>query len=217
MNNPAFLREKNDYSRIQKRKGSYLPHWNVEGAIYHVSFRLIDSLPRAVLDDLKAERAKILEVIDRSADPLTKTEKERVLYLFSEKVDIHLDRGHGRCWLRAPEIADLVSNALKFFDGDRYRLYAWCVMPNHVHAVVKPEGNHKLPEILQSWKGYTAREINRLLGRTGKFWQQEYFDRIVRNEMDLVRHCDYVFENPDKAGLANWTWCWKTSAESACD
>ena len=129
--------------------------------------------------------------------------------MLSEKVDCYLDAGYGSCWLWNDKIAEVVASALGFFDDKRYKLYAWCVMPNHVHSVVQPGNGQELSKILQSWKGYTSREANKILERSGQFWQTEYFDRIMRDDEELVRSINYVFENPDKGGLRNWKWRWK--------
>ncbi|MCX6646059.1 MAG: transposase, partial [bacterium] len=103
-------------------------------------------------------------------------------------------------------IAVVIANALKFFDGDRYHLFAWCVMPNHVHAILKPLGINKLPEILYSWKSFTSKEANKILGRSGQFWQTEYFDRLIRDPDEFEYSVPYVLNNPKQAGLLNWKW-----------
>lgn len=121
----------------------------------------------------------------------------------------HLDAGHGACWLRTPRIAQHVAKALKHFDGERYRLLAWCVMPNHVHVVVQPVEGHELSTIIHSWKSYTANQANRLLDRQGEFWQAEYYDRLIRDEEELLRVIEYVWNNPEKAGFEGWKWKWR--------
>jgi hypothetical protein len=90
----------------------------------------------------------------------------------------------------------------------RYRLHAWCIMPNHVHVVVEPFAGHELPEILHSWKSFTAKTANRLLGRTGGFWQDEYYDHLIRDTEEYFHAIGYVLENPARAGLRDWPWVW---------
>jgi len=90
-----------------------------------------------------------------------------------------------------------------------YRLSAYVVMSNHVHILIWPKA--LLPRITKSIKGYTARECNRLLGRTGEsFWQEESFDHSVRNEDRFYRIKRYIERNPVKAGLVedpeDWPW-----------
>jgi len=126
-------------------------------------------------------------------------------------VDAFLDSGQGDCFLQCPEIADPVAKALCHFDGDRYVLRAWVVMPNHVHVVVWPKPPHSLTEILHSWKSYTASQANKLLGRVGQsFWQTESYDHLIRDDADLVRCCEYTTRNPAKARLCerpeDWRW-----------
>ena len=91
------------------------------------------------------------------------------------RLDRYEDAGHGECWLRRDEIAALVENALLHFDGQRYRLLAWSVMPNHVHVLCECLEGHPLSVIIHSWKFFTSKEANRLLGRSGTFWMEDYF------------------------------------------
>jgi hypothetical protein len=79
-------------------------------------------------------------------------------------------------------------------------------MPNHVHAVLRPHEGQKLEKILHSWKSFTAKKANELLGRTGGFWQEEYYDHVVRDGEDFRNQIRYVLENP-RIGktTADWT------------
>ncbi len=126
--------------------------------------------------------------------------------VFSHRMDAMLDAGAGSCVMRDPRIADLVEGALRFFDGDRYILHAWAVMPNHAHVVFTPLRDHALDEVLKSWKGFTSRETNRLLNREGMLWQKESHDHLVRNQEDFDHHLEYTLKNPAAAGLTNWRW-----------
>lgn len=127
-----------------------------------------------------------------------------------QRIEEYLDAGHGGCWLRWPEIAALVEGALLHFDPERYRLLAWCVMPNHVHALIEPQASWPLDGILHSWKSFTGSKANALLERRGEFWQREYLDRYVRNAEHYEKVLSYIEENPVKAGLAKikteWPW-----------
>lgn len=197
---------------VTVRQGAYLPHWTLAGATYVVCFRLADSLPQPVLAAWQRERGALLAEA-RLGGELTRVQEDRVRELFSERVEQFLDAGQGGCELRRPEIAGLVAETLRHFDGVRHRLAAWCVMPNHVHAVVEPLGEQTLSKILKSWKGFSGKEANRLLGRAGDFWQPESYDHLIRDETDFVHAVRYVSENPVKAGLADWPWVW-VSAEA---
>lgn len=191
---------------ILKRKGSHLPHWTQRGATYAITFRLADSLPVHLHQEWKTDidKARLLKRPGKKLPiPLEHKEFQK---LFSKKFEAALDAGHGECWLRREEIAEVVANALKHFDGERYRLLAWCVMPNHVHAVLQPMADHPLSEILHSWKSFTARKANEILQREGPFWQGESYDHLVRDETDLENQVEYVMRNPEVAGLENWRW-----------
>jgi REP element-mobilizing transposase RayT len=168
--------------------------------------RLCDSLPERVAEAWKFEREDIIKTARQMGRPLTHREEERLGELFSERVEKFLDEGRGACWLRRKEVAAVVAGALKHFEGQRYRLVAWCVMPNHVHAVVQPLFGAGLPDILHSWKSFSAKEANRLIGRRGAFWQPEYYDHLIRDEKDFARQVEYVLANPLRAGLKDWEW-----------
>jgi REP element-mobilizing transposase RayT len=127
--------------------------------------------------------------------------------LFSARIDSLLDAGSGSCFLGAPQVASMVESALKYFHGQRYELVAWCVMPNHVHVVVRPLGDHRLTEILQSWKSFTAKQANKVLRRQGSFWQPEYYDHLIRDEEDFNHAVNYVLQNPARATLNAWPYC----------
>ena len=205
----------------------YLPHVKREGASYFVTFRLADSLPKAVLLKHQAERAERLQRFYAQQDAAKKTgvktanpeTLESIERDYFRKLEAYLDKGRGECCLKRPDIAELVAGALRFFAGERYRLDAWVVMPNHVHAVLWPMPNFTLSGIVQSWKRHTAREANKLLNRTGEtFWQPEPFDHWIRNEAEHARCCRYVVNNPVKAGLCaapeDWQWssAWRGEA-----
>lgn len=190
---------------VNIRSGANLPHWTQEGATYAVTFRLADSLPAEVLRQWQDDRDYLLEREKQGA--LTPAKRAELQKLFSEKIDAALDAGHGECVLARPEIAQLVRDALRHFDGQRYDLLAWCVMPNHVHVVFSPRAGNDLAEILHSWKSYTANAINRILQRAGALWQAESFDHLVRDEADFASQVGYALRNPEKAGLQDWKWC----------
>lgn len=133
-------------------------------------------------------------------------------------LEAFLDTGCGECHLRDPRVATLVEGALLFFDGARYALHAWVVMPNHVHVLFTPANGWSLSDVVGSWKSFTSKEANKFLGRAGRFWQPDYFDRYVRNEQHFLRVVEYIEFNPVKAGLCEWPTDWSLgSARLACD
>jgi REP element-mobilizing transposase RayT len=172
--------------QIRRRR---LPHWTADEGTYFVTFRLADALS----DDLAMRIAR----------------RKR----HSALTQRFLDGGHGRCWLRDHRIAHLVDRAIRHFDGERYLLHAWTIMPNHVHAALRLCGGWTLKDVTQSWKGFSARQANVLLGRSGRFWQEESHDALLHDQHDLDRVIAYVVANPVKAGLADWPWTTVLSTE----
>jgi len=188
------------------RTRGYLPHWERRGAIYFVTFRLADSLPQRVLAAYEAEYEALLARAQAGEQALFAGEKERLERLLSRRIQRYLDSGVGACHLARPAIAEMVAQALRHFNGTRYHLFAWCVMPNHVHVVMEPVSPHHLTSILHSWKSYTANRAHQLLGAQGVFWQHEYYDHLIRDEQALWRTMHYVADNPLKANLQDWPW-----------
>jgi REP element-mobilizing transposase RayT len=181
-----------------------MPHWEAEGSTCFVTFRLDDALPRHVVEEYREERERILR--SAAEGRLTATERRLTLKLFSEKIESLLDAGAGECHLAKPGVAGMVADALRHFDGKRYRMFAWCVMPNHVHTVFRPLPGYELSRIMHSWKSFTSKEANRVLGRSGTFWEREYFDHLIRDEEEFQRIVQYVLDNPAKANLRDWPW-----------
>ena len=108
--------------------------------------------------------------------------------------------------MQRDDVAGVVAGALHHFEGARHRLAAWCVMPNHVHAVVQPLPGYELAGIVHSWRSFSAQEVNRLVGRTGQLWQPEPYDHLIRDEEDFNRQVADVLKNPVRAGLKDWKW-----------
>ena len=164
----------------------YLPHFDSPETIQFVTFRLADSLPRQAVERIRMQKHAL------------------------QHLDHELDAGLGACWLGRSEIASLVEDALFHFDGQRYHLLAWCIMPNHVHIVIEMIGDQSLSKVVWSWKSFTAKQANAVLQRSGAFWDVDYFDRYMRNEEHLFRTIEYVEQNPVKASLcsaaAEWPW-----------
>lgn len=196
------------YGSVTIRGRGRLPHWELDAGLYFVTFRLAGSIPKELVDRVKSEREAIVARARQMQRDLSVSEQRRLALLFSREVERYLDLGAGACWLRDGKIAKLVADALVFFQAKRYRLLAWCVMPNHVHIVVKLFPGQRLAAVVHSWKSFTAKKVNRVLARSGSFWGREYYDHLVRDEAELTRIIRYVLDNPAKAGLKSWTWVW---------
>ena len=182
-----------------------LPHWEQSGTTYFITFRLGDSLPTGKLRELQnAQRAWLHAhgLDDRSQlASLTREQQRDYHRQFSNVIHQWLDAGHGECTLRRPDCRAIVASALQRADGDGFAIGDFVIMPNHVHLLVKPLGKSTLASITQSWKGRSALEINRLLGRRGAFWQAESYDHIVRDHDQWVDLAQYIHRNPVKARL----------------
>jgi len=168
----------------------------------HVCFHLFDSLPQSLLQQWREELRR-----SAIAREIQEDEVQREL---RKRMHDALDAGYGSCFLSDDRLAKIVEDALLHFDGARYRLHSWCVMPNHVHTLFTPTDEFKMSEIVHSWKSFTAHECNKVLGRSGKFWEREPFDRYIRNEKHFLNTVKYIENNPIKAGLcelpADWRW-----------
>ena len=175
-------------------RGGNLPHWEQHQATVFVTFRLSDSLPQGKLDEWKDEEAVWL-----AAHPEPWCEEVRRLHdeLFCGRMEEWLDRGHGSCALKDPVLRAIVEDRLRYFDGVQYRLYAFAVMPNHVHVVFMPYEGFAVASIVQAWKSVSAR----LLAQTGfelkPVWQREYFDRYIRNGEHFDRAMRYTKRNDE--------------------
>jgi REP element-mobilizing transposase RayT len=173
-------------------------------------------LPTEILKGYKFERSNILETAKQLGRELSANELRKLVQLYSDKIEQYLDGGHGTCALRNPACAQVVQSALRYFDGDRYNLHAWCVMPNHVHVVVEPLAANRLPKIVHSWKSFTAKQCKRILAQKQQgsaFWHPEYYDHLIRDPVDFENQVGYVLRNPDHAHLGNWPWVGRGSAD----
>ena len=205
----------------------YFPHYDAPGITQIVTLRLADSLPASRRGEwehlLRIEENR--EAVSAGAPtcsrligsnhaqsrsqtgaPLKHREASRER---RRKLEEYLDRGLGECWLRQPAIAKLAEDALRFFDGERYQLQAWVVMPNHVHLLVDV-WETPLAELVKSWKSFVAREANRLLARNRAFWEREYQDTVIENENHRRTAVRYIENNPVQAGFVReakeWLW-----------
>jgi leucyl-tRNA synthetase len=189
-----FLEERTDLT-IRERN---LPHWQQGEKYYFVTWRLADSLPANLVRDLKLESEAWLAA---RRQPLSPEDEQEFHSLFSDCLDSLLDEGRGGCILAKPEISKIVEQSLKHFDGSRYSLSAFVLMPNHVHVLFKLSEGEDLGKVIHSWKSFSAHEINKALGQEGPVWQEDYYDRIVRSESHFTRLLEYICENPAKTGL----------------
>jgi putative transposase len=190
-----------------------LPHLQPKVATFFVTTRIAGSLPLHAIQELKEEQAMLHRQITEATN-----EEMRNRYIFKlrsryfGKFEDYVNRvSVGPRWLANEQVAGIVSEAIRFRDGNAYNLLCYTLMPNHVHMVFSTDRNDiPLDKIMQSLKRYTAREANKILGREGAFWHHESYDHVVRDGAELERILQYVLLNPVKAGLCkswkNWKW-----------
>jgi len=176
----------------------YLPHWQLDGGLYFVTWRLADSLPQSMLAQWREERRLWLE---KHPKPWSGETREAYQREFPRRIETWLDAGYGACVLRDPECASILARVMLRFDRERYDMASFVVMPNHVHALFQLRGETRLEDLLKAWKGTSAREINKRLGQRGTLWMDESRDTSIRNSEHLVRCYGYIRENPIKARL----------------
>jgi len=198
-----------DPSREYTVRHGTLPHWYQPGVTYFVTYRTADSVPRGMLRSWHARRDDWLRRrgIDPMATAWRATLRERPELerdydrSYTRQFMEYLDRGHGACPLADPHIAEIIAANLRHFDGERYHLGDFIVMPNHVHLLVCLLGDIEIESQCRSWKRYTATAISRTLGRRGRFWQEESFDHLVRTPDHFARFGRYIADNPRAARL----------------
>lgn len=188
-----------------------LPHWHQGGVECFVTWRLADSLPQSFIQEWLQQREAWLQQHPQPWTPDTETAyHER----FSERYLERLDQGHGECILQHAPCADAVEQALRFFDGQRYQLQSFVIMPNHVHVLVRLQQDWPLERVVQNWKERSAKGINAVRNTTGQVWQKGYFDRLVRSAEHHAYISHYITQNPAKAGLRHGFREWAAKPKS---
>ena len=205
-----------------------LPHWQPSGATFFITYRLAGTLPRSVLDEMQKERRRLQALPCKpgySEDEWNLRIEKKVFALW----DKCLDKDRSLEWLLEPRIAKIVQENLYHHAGTKYSLWAYVIMPNHVHVVLQPDEiwakrfqaddsrmtsyeKGSLSAILHSLRSYTAKEANKVLGQTGRFWQAEAYDHWVRDNGELRRIIRYVENNSVQAGLAKTPEDWRYSS-----
>jgi len=175
----------------------YLPHYD-QGGIYQViTYRLGDSLSQSILRNMQWELKNV-------APEFIESERRR-------KIEKYLDKGHGSCILNNIECANIVAGAWQHFDGERYDLIAYVVMPNHVHVLLKVYAGVELAKMVKSWKSYSARRVNEIVrdaglktSAPGNLWQRGYWDRYIRDEKHFYQTLEYIRKNFNSGGILRY-------------
>jgi len=213
----------------------FLPHWQPPGGTFFITYRLAGTLPEAVLEELRRERQRLLNLPKESVYSETEW-RIRIDRKIFALLDDYLDKNRDIEWLSDIRIAEIVRDNLFYHAASKYYLWAYVIMPNHVHLVLQPAENwikrfENVPQaaslakekkakyergvlsgILHSLRSYTGNEANKVLGRTGSFWNNEYYDHLVRDNEELQRIIYYVENNPVKAGLVRKMEDWRFSS-----
>lgn len=186
-----------------RRYVRHLPHWRQDGATYFVTFRLADSIPEAKLIELRNLRNHWEYT---HPEPRSDQDWEELAREFIRQTELSLDEGHGACHFRERCWIDELQARLQHFNGERYQLSCSVIMPNHCHAIIRPFEGQDLEELLGVIKGVTARRINAAIGEHGELWQQECYDRIIRDVEHLQRVIQYIGRNPAALKLPPNRW-----------
>lgn len=200
-----------EWASTSWKSRGYLPHYDSLSSVQSITFRLADSLPQEKLSYLKGQ-LKFLPKIEQE-------KKKRI------EIEQWLDSGYGCCALKNHEMAKVMEDTLIKFDDIKYKLFAWCIMPNHVHVLIQTK--FPLGRIVQSWKSYTGKwaiknndrlqlgipgrsDTERGLSTSRVFWMRECWDRFIRDENHFNKTIEYIHQNPVKAGLCKsgkeWPW-----------
>ena len=188
-NSYQFL-EKNQYVHIW---GTNLPHWHQDGKTQFVTFRLADSIPQSKIEELKVYKQEWMKA---HPFPWSQEVQEEYNHNILVKCDRWIDAGYGSCILKRPDIRKIVEDALLFYDGKRYIIHCYVIMPNHVHVLLTPIDGHNVTSVFSRVKGFSAHSINKVLGQKGTIWQPGIFDRIVRNLNNFLHYIVYIQNNP---------------------
>ena len=227
----------NQTTEIHNHCRNYLPH--IENQRFQmITYRLYDSVPKSVIERWKGAQTARLQNNGMQTARLQKADEPSALHNSSAnsekadepsalqrqmlvKIDKFEDSGYGQCFMRDDRVAQILKDNMMYPNGKLYHLLAWCIMPNHVHTLVEMFRGVSLSRVMQSWRSYTAHQINRLLNRTGQVWMQEYFDRYIRDADHYQKVVNYIHNNPVKAGLVaaptqyRWSSAWSADGSSA--
>lgn len=180
-----------------------LPHWRQAGATYFVTFHLADALPAAKRNELVSMRREW-----ESRNPPPRTETMWIEYAKSmfRKVEEWMDSGYGECWFLQPQYANELQRAILHFHQQRYEVGCFAIVANHCHLVMRPFDDCELENEVGAIKSVVANFINKQESRCGELWQQESYDRIVRDEEHLYRVVQYIGANPRRTAISRDKW-----------
>jgi len=157
---------------------SHLPHIDIEGHYQFITFRTQDSSD---------------QYLKKLAQQRLPNSKRQLA------IDEYLDQSQSGAYLKGDILISL-KHFIELKDTVLYELIAFCIMPNHVHVLIKPLDS--LSRVMQQLKGGSAKLINDLMGRKGRFWAVDYYDKLIRDEKHFAVVYQYIINNPAALGEA---------------
>ena len=201
-----------EYKEFYRRN---LPHIQPKDAIFFITYRLKFKLPNDIKQKIKEKHILLQEVINTSSK---KKRIENEIELFKMQFELFDDFlgqfQNGPKWLKNDDLAEIIVDSLLYLNNYMFKLFSFCIMPNHVHILAKPlhsKSNeyYSLSGIMKLHKGYTANQINKIIEEKGQFWQHENYDHFIRNEREFNNIIWYILKNPVKAKLCEKYQDWK--------
>jgi len=208
---------------ILEQHRRFLPHYQETQQIFSLTWRLDGELPQQILLSIREIQAAMAELRAKapgSICPDLIKKYRQCIERYDEQLGRHPATGINLCH---SDIAPILTHAFHFYDSNLYELHAYCVMPNHVHLLLKPhaddpENGVLLSDIVRRIKGYTAKQIQKQGYSGNKIWRADYFDRYIRSDKDYAYTVAYILYNPVKASLVkeysewDYSYFWKEFA-----
>ncbi|MEO8376790.1 MAG: transposase [Candidatus Sumerlaeota bacterium] len=193
---------------LRWRSCGQVPHFDGVKCVEHLTFHLADSVPDEMLNRFHEELESV---------PISK----RATELWSD-VQEWADGSHGCCYFRDPRAALAVQNVLLLCDGERCLLFAWMIMPNHVHVFIQPQGEWTSAKLIADCKEQCLEQLVKVDGLQidrGACWQEEYWESFLRDEAQFKQAVERVHNDPVRAGLVeracDWPWSSASLMENA--
>jgi len=181
----------------------HLPHWRQTGAPEFDTFHQADALPATKRTELCAMRAAWLSNYPPPHGEVAQTKLAATIF---NRVEQWVDAGHGSCWFRSTKYAAVLQRCLLHNHNRRYELGCFVIMANHCHLVIRPLSDHALETEVGAVKSIAANFVSRDQNLNGKLWQEESYDRIIRDPEHLYRVVQYIGNNPRRAGIPGKQW-----------
>ncbi|MDE6522299.1 MAG: transposase [Muribaculaceae bacterium] len=171
-----------------------LPHWEQTGKVEFITFRLDDSMPQIIVRQYRQLKEQFVK-----EHPYPWNTATYRLYgeIITNPMQKYMDAGYGSCVLKDPAVRRILVNAIDFFNNERFLSWAYVIMPNHVHMLATPAPGYELSTTISSVMRFSAKNINKLIGRKGQLWREEPFDTIIRNHDHYRNTLEYIRHNPD--------------------